>query len=69
MFPPAVVDQHFTIEALSTQRLYKDRMNTILVNHKNCKNPKDSATSIVWTDVLPQTPIDVIHAELKKPQP
>jgi hypothetical protein len=69
VFPPAVVDQYLTIEVLATQRLYKDRMNMILVNHKNCENPQHCANAIVWTDVFTQTPIDAIHAELKKPQP
>lgn len=51
---PTVVDKFLTIEVLSTQRVYKNRMNNFVANHKNCANPGDCADNIVWTDLDPQ---------------
>lgn len=51
---PSVVDNYLNVEVLSIQRLYKNKMITCLNNVKNCINPKDCLTNIIWSDTDPQ---------------
>jgi len=51
VFPPAIVDQYLEVEVLSTQRLYKNKLNTICTNHKNCLNAAACHDAIVWSDL------------------
>ncbi|NCI51390.1 hypothetical protein GWC95_15785 [Sediminibacterium roseum] len=70
VFSPAIVDQYLEIHVLSTQRLYKNKLNTFGANHKNCLNPKDCHDNIIWTDLDPQymSPYAEILAHLNRPQ-
>lgn len=53
-FEPKIIDEYFSVKALSTQRLYKNKMKIFLANHKNCLNPNECYDNIVWTDLDPK---------------
>lgn len=54
VLPPEVVDQYLTVQVLATQRLFKNKMKTVITNHKNCENPTECADNIIWTDIAPE---------------
>lgn len=50
---PVVVDKYLTVEVLSVQRLYKNKMRSYLNNVKNCLNPNECSNNIVWVELDP----------------
>jgi hypothetical protein len=71
VLPPATVDAYLLPEVLSTQRLYKNKLNMLLTNHKNCLDPMSCLDNIIWTDVEVQytSTREQILASLNQPQP
>lgn len=70
VLPPAIVDAYLLPEVLSTQRLYKNKLNMLLANHKNCLDALACLDNIIWTDVEAQyksTPEQIL-ASLNQPQ-
>jgi hypothetical protein len=53
VFPPSVVDQYLEVDVLTVQRLHKNKDRMKLNNFKNCENPQDCLSNIVWTDLDP----------------
>jgi hypothetical protein len=49
-FEPHIIDEFFEIEALVTQKLYKNKMKIFLGNHQNCSNPKETYHELKWTN-------------------
>lgn len=66
VLPPNVVDKYLTVEVISVQRLYKNKMKSFLNNVKNCLKPSECLTNINWVDLDSKyvAPIEGIHKSL-----
>jgi len=53
VFPPNIVDQHLRLEAIITQRLFKNRERAFINNHMECLNPHVSLNNFMWTQTNP----------------
>lgn len=66
VFPAKTVDSFLAIGPLATQRLFKNKMRTVINNHMNCVNPSECLTNILWVPVKSQfvKTLDEIHKAL-----